>query len=63
MPDLKTHVAQALQVALTQAIPDSPSGSHRILVVGQLVVNIQAEHHDERCTCAQDQMRAHPVGK
>lgn len=41
MPDFKTHLAQALQVALAQALSDTPSGSHRMLVIGQLVVNVQ----------------------
>ena len=42
MPDqLKAHLITILRDALSQAIPESPSGSHCMLVIGQLVVNIQ----------------------
>jgi hypothetical protein len=32
----------ALREALVHAIPDTPSGSHRTLVIGQIVVNVHA---------------------
>lgn len=41
MAELEARVAQALKDALAQAVPDTPSGHHRILVVGQIVVNIK----------------------
>lgn len=41
MAQLDPHITQALRDALAQAVPDTPSGQHRILVVGQIVVNIQ----------------------
>ena len=44
MAQLETQLAQALREALTQAVPDTPSGHHRILVVGQIVVNVKNEH-------------------
>lgn len=42
MPDGFTHqFTHALREAISQAVPDTPSGNHRMLVIGQLVVNIQ----------------------
>ena len=44
MPNEFTHrFTQALSEALTQALPNTPSGSHKMLVVGQLVVNVQGQ--------------------
>jgi hypothetical protein len=55
-----THqFTHALREAIAQAVPDTPSGSHRILVIGQLVVNIHApelpvphelEHSKQKCS-------------
>jgi hypothetical protein len=44
MSDLfKTRITHALQAALAEATPPSNSGSHKIFVVGQIVVNVQSE--------------------
>ena len=44
MPNEFTHrFTQALNEAISQALPSTPSGSHKMLVVGQLVVNLQNE--------------------
>jgi hypothetical protein len=40
MHDTKARVTQAIQEALGEAFPPSPSGSHRILIIGQLTVNV-----------------------
>jgi len=46
---------QALNEALTQALPSTPSGSHKMLVVGQLVVNVQNEAEPpEQCRFIRD---------
>ena len=57
MPNEFTHrFTQALSEALTQALPNTPSGSHKMLVVGQLVVNVQGnEPSPERCLRLQGQ--------
>ena len=47
MQEFEAQVAKALRDALVHAIPDTPSGSHRILVVGQIVVNIHNDGEDK----------------
>lgn len=43
MLDTKAQVAQAIQAALAETFPNTNSGSHKVFVVGQIVVNVQAE--------------------
>lgn len=42
---MTTHdqIHQAFQRIIAEATPTTPSGSHKIFVVGQLVVNVQSE--------------------
>jgi len=51
MHDTKAQVTQAIQQALADAFPPSSgnSGSHKILVVGQIVVNLPAEPANRPC--------------
>ena len=50
MPNEFTHrFTQALSEALTQALPNTPSGSHKMLVVGQLVVNVHEGPRPSNC--------------
>lgn len=43
MPEFETRVAEACAHPLTKAVPDTSSSSQRILVIGQIIVNIQPE--------------------
>ncbi len=43
MLDTKAQVTQAIQAALAETFPNTNSGSHKVFVVGQIVVNVQAE--------------------
>ena len=54
---MRTHdqLHQAFQRILAEAIPSTPSGSHKTLIVGQLVVNVQNDEPTLRnCPDAQN---------
>lgn len=37
------QIHQAFQRIIQEATPSTPSGSHKVFVVGQLIVNVQEE--------------------
>jgi hypothetical protein len=51
MPNSKhDELRQVFQSIIAEATPDTPSGSHKVFVVGQLVVNMGSESRPkQRC--------------
>lgn len=47
--DLQKELSTALSRAMADAVPSTPSGSHKIVVVGQLVVNVDNPQPKQKC--------------
>jgi len=47
--DLQKEISTALTRAMAEAVPSTPSGSHKIVVVGQVVVNVEGDHPKKKC--------------
>lgn len=47
--DLQKEITTALSRAMAEAVPSTPSGSHKIMVVGQVVVNVDNSQPKIKC--------------